>query len=92
MTGGKVIVLNTQKNFQEYISKSAPNSRKLTEMDMIDLKTLIQKHINQTGSEVAKEILVNEKNWENIFTVFGGIAAVNNDQILIKQEEVKALD
>ena len=92
MTGGKVIVLNTQKNFQEYISKSAPNSRKLTEMDMIDLKTLIQKHIDQTGSEVAKEILVNEKNWENIFTVFGGIAAVNNDQILIKQEEVKALD
>ena len=92
MTGGKVIVLNTQKNFQEYISKSAPNSRKLTEMDMIDLKTLIQKHIDQTGSEVAKEILVNEKNWENIFTVFGGIAAVNNDRILIKQEEVKALD
>ena len=51
MTGGKVIVLNTQKSFDQYISESAPSSHDLNEIDSLDLKTLLEKHVSQTGSE-----------------------------------------
>ena len=38
MTGGKAIVLSTQKNFKEYVSKAAPEYRKLNEIDILELR------------------------------------------------------
>ena len=61
MTGGKVIVLKTQKNFSQYISKSAPESREMNDIDLLELRAFLNKHIEQTGSELAKDILKKEK-------------------------------
>ena len=78
MTGGKVIVLNTQKSFDQYISESAPSSHDLNEIDSLDLKTLLEKHVSQTGSELATKLLSKEDAWHKIFTVFGGIAEISD--------------
>ena len=92
MTGGKVIVLNTQKSFNQYISKSAPTSHVLNEIDSLDLKTLLQKHIEQTGSELASKLLTKEESWHKIFTVFGGIAEITEKKEININNKVKALD
>ncbi len=92
MTGGKVIVLNTQKSFNQYISKSALTSHVLNEIDSLDLKTLLQKHIEQTGSELASKLLTKEESWHKIFTVFGGIAEITEKKEININSKVKALD
>ena len=92
MTGGKVIVLNTQKSFNQYISKSAPTSHALNEIDSLDLKTLLQKHVQQTGSELATKLLNKEDSWHKIFTVFGGIAEITEKQDVHTVRKIKALD
>ena len=92
MTGGKVIVLNTQKSFNQYISKSAPTSHVLNEIDSLDLKTLLQKHIEQTASELASKLLTKEESWHKIFTVFGGIAEITEKKEININNKVKALD
>ena len=92
MTGGKVIVLNTQKSFNQYISQSAPTSHALNEIDSLDLKTLLQKHIEQTGSELASKLLNKENSWHKIFTVFGGIAEITEKEVVNVESKIKALD
>ena len=92
MTGGKVIVLNTQKSFNQYISQSAPTSHALNEIDSLDLKTLLQKHVEQTGSELASKLLNREDSWNKIFTVFGGIAEITEKQDVHTGRKIKALD
>jgi len=92
MTGGKVIVLNTQKSFNQYISKSAPTSHALNEIDSLDLKTLLEKHVDQTGSELAVKLLTKEDSWHNMFTVFGGIAEITDKKDTSEEAKVSALD
>ena len=92
MTGGKAIVLNTQKNFKQYISETAPEYKNLTDIDKLELKTLLEVHIEKTKSETAINILKKYDNWDNMFSVFGGIAEVDNNVINKKPENVKALD
>jgi len=92
MTGGKAIVLKTQKNFDQYISETAPEYKKMSDIDKLELKTLLEIHIEKTNSETAKKILDKFENWENIFAVFGGIAEVEKDSVQLKPENVKALD
>jgi glutamate synthase (NADPH/NADH) large chain len=92
MTGGKAIVLNTQKNFKQYISETAPEYKNLTDIDKLELKTLLEVHIEKTKSETALNILKKYDNWDNMFAVFGGIAEVDKDVVNKKPENVKALD
>ena len=92
MTGGKAIVLNTQKNFKEYISETAPEYKKMTDIDKLELKTLLEVHVEKTNSDTAIKILGKYDNWDNMFSVFGGIAEVDKDSINIQPENVKALD
>ena len=92
MTGGKAIVLNTQKNFKEYISETAPEYKKMTDIDKLELKTLLEVHIEKTNSEKAIKIIEKYDNWDNMFSVFGGIAEVDNDSVDIQPDNVKALD
>ena len=92
MTGGKAIVLNTQKNFKQYISETAPEYKSLTDIDKLELKTLLEVHIEKTKSETALNILKKYDNWDNMFAVFGGIAEVDKDVVNKKPENVKALD
>ena len=92
MTGGKVIVLNTQKSFNQYISKSAPTSHALNEIDSLDLKTLLEKHVEQTGSELAVKLLTKEDSWHKMFTVFGGIAEITEKKDTSVETKVSALD
>ena len=92
MTGGKAIVLKTQKNFEQYISETAPEYKKMSDIDKLELKTLLEIHVEKTNSETAKKILDKIDNWENMFAVFGGIAEVEKDSVLLKPENVKALD
>jgi len=92
MTGGKVIVLKTQKNFTQYISKSAPESREMNDIDLLELRAFLNKHIEQTGSELAKDILKKEKDWSKMFTVFGGIANVTESDIDTAKAKIEALD
>ena len=92
MTGGKVIVLNTQKGFNQYISKSAPTSHALNEIDSLDLKTLLEKHVEQTGSELAVKLLTKEDSWHKMFTVFGGIAEITDKKDTSVETKVSALD
>ena len=92
MTGGKAIVLKTQKNFEEYISETAPEYKTMSDIDKLELKTLLEIHIEKTNSETAKKILDKFDNWENMFAVFGGIAEVEKDSVQLKPESVKALD
>ncbi len=92
MTGGKAMVLNTQKNFDQYISKTAPEYKKMSDIDKLELKTLLEIHIEKTNSETAKKIIDKFDNWENMFAVFGGIAEVEEDSVQFKPENVKALD
>ena len=92
MTGGKVIVLNTQKSFNQYISQSAPTSHALNEIDSLDLRTLLQKHIEQTGSELASKLLNKENSWHKVFTVFGGIAEIIEKEVVNVESKIKALD
>ena len=92
MTGGKAIVLKTQKNFEQYISETAPEYKTMSDIDKLELKTLLEIHIEKTNSETAKKILVKFDNWENMFAVFGGIAEVEEDSVQLKPENVKALD
>jgi len=73
MTGGKAIVLNHQKDFNKYISSTAPRYKKPTETDLLDLKSLIELHIEKTNSQVGIELLEKENEWENMFYVFGGV-------------------
>ena len=92
MTGGKAIVLKTQKNFEQYISETAPEYKTMSDIDKLELKTLLEIHIEKTNSETAKKILDKFDNWENMFAVFGGIAEVEEDSVQFKPENVKALD
>ncbi len=92
MTGGKAIVLKTQKNFEQYISETAPEYKTMSDIDKLELKTLLEIHIEKTNSETAKKILDKFDNWENMFAVFGGIAEVEKDSVQFKPENVKALD
>ena len=92
MTGGKAIVLKTQKNFEQHISETAPEYKKMTDIDKLELKTLIEIHIEKTNSETAKKILDKFDNWENMFAVFGGIAEVEKESVQLHPENVKALD
>ena len=92
MTGGKAIVLKTQKNFEQYISETAPEYKTMSDIDKLELKTLLEIHIEKTNSETAKKILDKFENWENMFAVFGGIAEVEKDSVQLKPESVKALD
>ena len=92
MTGGKVIVLNTQKSFEQYISESAPSSHDLNEIDSLDLKTLLEKHVSQTGSELATKLLSKEDSWHKIFTVFGGIAEISDKKQISLKNKISALD
>ena len=92
MTGGKVIVLNTQKSFNQYISKSAPTSHALNEIDSLDLKTLLEKHVEQTGSELASKLLTKEDSWCKVFTVFGGIAQITDQKEINIASKISALD
>jgi glutamate synthase domain-containing protein 2/glutamate synthase domain-containing protein 1/glutamate synthase domain-containing protein 3 len=92
MTGGKVIVLNTQKSFDQYISESAPSSHDLNEIDSLDLKTLLEKHVSQTGSELATKLLSKEDAWHKIFTVFGGIAEIIDKKQISLKNKISALD
>ena len=92
MTGGKVIVLNTQKSFDQYISESAPSSHDLNEIDSLDLKTLLEKHVSQTGSELANKLLSKEDAWHKIFTVFAGIAEISDKKQISLKNKISALD
>ena len=92
MTGGKAIVLNTQKSFNQYISKSAPTSHALNEIDSLDLKTLLEKHVEQTGSELASKLLTKEDSWCKVFTVFGGIAQITDQKEINIASKISALD
>ena len=92
MTGGKAIVLSTQKNFKEYVSKAAPEYRKLNEIDILELRTILELHIEKTDSKVAKKILEKQDNWTNMFAVFGGLADLTESEVSQKPEHVKALD
>ena len=92
MTGGKAIVLNTQKNFKQYISETAPDYKKMTDIDKLELKTLLEIHVEKTNSEKAQKILSKFDNWDNMFSVFGGIAEVERESIELTPENVKALD
>ena len=92
MTGGKAIVLNTQKNFKEYISETAPEYKKMSDIDKLELKTLLEVHVEKTNSDTAIKILGKYDNWDNMFSVFGGIAEVDKDSVNIQPENVKALD
>ena len=92
MTGGKAIVLKTQKNFEQYISETAPEYKTMSDIDKLELKTLLEIHIEKTNSETAKKVLDKFDNWENMFAVFGGIAEVEEDSVQLKPENVKALD
>ena len=92
MTGGKVILLNTQKNFEQYISKSAPESREINDIDALELRAFLNKHIEQTGSPLAKDILSKEPDWSKMFTVFGGLANVTESDINIAKAKIEALD
>ena len=92
MTGGKAIVLSTQKNFNEYVSKAAPEYRKLNEIDILELRTILELHIEKTDSKVAKKILEKQDNWTNMFAVFGGLADLTESEVSQKPEHVKALD
>ena len=92
MTGGKVTVLKTQKNFTQYISKSAPEYRDMNDIDTLELRAFLNKHIEQTDSELAKDILKKEKDWSKMFAVFGGIANVTEQDINRAQETIEALD
>ena len=92
MTGGKAIVLKTQKNFEQYISETAPEYKKMSDIDKLELKTLLEIHMEKTNSETAKKILDKFDNWETMFAVFGGIAEVEKDSVQLKPENVKALD
>ena len=92
MTGGKVILLNTQKNFEQYISKSAPESREINDIDALELRAFLNKHIDQTGSPLAKDILSKEPDWSKMFTVFGGLANVTESDINIAKAKIEALD
>ena len=56
-------------------------------MDLIDIKTLLKKHIEQTGSQVAKDLMEKEDDWSSMFTVFGGMML----KIKINKEEIKAI-
>ena len=64
----------------------------LNEIDSLDLKTLLQKHIEQTGSELASKLLTKEESWHKIFTVFGGIAEITEKKEININSKVKALD
>ena len=92
MTGGKAIVLSTQKNFKEYVSKAAPEYRKLNDIDILELRAILELHVEKTNSKKAQYILEKEKNWVNMFAVFGGLADLTDNQTEQIPENVKALD
>ena len=92
MTGGKAIVLKTQKNFEQHISETAPEYKKMSDIDKLELKTLLEIHIEKTNSETAKKMLEKFDNWENMFAVFGGIAEVEKESVQLHPQNVKALD
>ena len=92
MTGGKVILLKTQKNFSQYISKSAPELREINDIDILELRAFLNKHIEQTGSELAQDILSKEENWSKMFAVFGGLDTVTDQEISRAKEKIESLD
>ena len=53
----------------------------MNDIDLLELRAFLNKHIEQTGSELAKDILKKEKDWSKMFTVFGGIANVTESDI-----------
>ena len=91
--GGKLLVINTLLGaLAEYVSKAAPEYRKLNEIDILELRTILELHIEKTDSKVAKKILEKQDNWTNMFAVFGGLADLTESQVSQKPEHVKALD
>ena len=64
----------------------------MSDIDKLELKTLLEVHIEKTNSETGKKILDKFDKWESMFAVFGGIAEVEKDSIQLQPEDVKALD
>ena len=64
----------------------------MSDIDKLELKTLLEVHVEKTNSDKAIKILEKYDNWDNMFSVFGGIAEVEKDSIQLQPENVKALD
>ena len=91
MSGGKAYVLDEhhelyRKLNKELVSMSAVTKKK----DVSELKYLIERHADETGSPKARAIL---KNWEETLPMFKKILPVNYDRMLgaIKKLEDKGL-
>ena len=54
--------------------------------------SLLEKHVFQTGSELASKLLDKENIWNKIFTVFGGIAEITDSKETSVSNKINALD
>ena len=70
MTGGKAIVLKTQKNFDQFISETAPEYKKMSDIDKLELKTLLKSILKKQTLKQPKNFDKFDK-WESMFAVFG---------------------
>ena len=64
----------------------------MSDIDKLELKTLLEVHLEKTNSDVAIKILEKYDNWDNMFSVFGGIAEIDKTSVNVQPENVKALD
>ena len=56
------------------------------------IRDRLEIHVEKTNSEKAQKILSKFDNWDNMFSVFGGIAEVEKESVELMPENVKALD
>lgn len=89
MSGGIAYVLDQDGNFDYFCNKGLVELGKVTDRDdEMELQEMISNHLNYTGSELAKEILVN---WEVYLPRFVKVIPFEYKKILqeIKLEQIK---
>jgi glutamate synthase (NADPH/NADH) large chain len=89
MSGGIAYVLNNDGNFDYFCNKGLVELGSITDKnDELELQEMINNHLNYTGSELAKEILVN---WEVYLPRFVKVIPLEYKKILqeIKLEQIR---
>ncbi|MBN1187576.1 MAG: glutamate synthase large subunit [Bacteroidales bacterium] len=88
MSGGIAYVLDENKNFDYFCNKGMVDLDKVEDLeDIHELQTIISKHLQYTGSEIAEKILVN---WEEYLPKFVKVIPMEYKKIL-QEQKIEAL-
>ncbi|WP_018247346.1 glutamate synthase large subunit [Orenia marismortui] len=84
MSGGIAYVYDIAGNFEDKVNQGIVNIEELEEDDILELKSLLEKHVEYTDSERGKEILAD---WDKSLSKFVKVISPAYKELLAKSRE-----